>query len=134
MTDDPMSNSLILPPVVLVAEKHPVARASLAELLQYNGYRVFQAADRNAAISCIDENLDLAVLLTDFDMPRWKSLVRHAQATVPKALVLGMARFHLVPEPSELQRRGIHLCLEKPLMIDDVRQSIVNYFGGNVKK
>jgi DNA-binding NtrC family response regulator len=134
MTDDPDSNSPILPPAVLVAEKHLLARVSLAELLQYDGYRVFQAADRDAAISCIDENLDLAVLLTDLDMPRWKSLVRHAQTTVPKALVLGMARYQLVPEPSELQRRGIHICLEKPLMFEDVRQSIVNYFGRKVNK
>jgi DNA-binding NtrC family response regulator len=134
MTDDSENNSPILPPAVLVAERHPIARVSLAELLQYDGYRVFQAADRDAAISCIDENLDLAVLLTDLDMPRWKSLVRHAQTIVPKALVLGMAPFHLVPESSELQRRGIHVCLEKPLMFEEVRQSIVNHIGSNVKK
>jgi DNA-binding NtrC family response regulator len=134
MTDDSENNSPILPPVVLVAEKYPLARVSLAELLQYDGYRVFQAADRDAAISCIDENLDLAVLLTDLDMPRWKSLVRHAQTIVPKALVLGMAQFHLVPEPPELQRRGIHACLAKPLMFEEVRQSIINHVGSDVKK
>jgi CheY-like chemotaxis protein len=119
---------------VLVAEKYPLARVSLSELLQYDGYRVFQAADRDAAISCIDENLDLAVLLTDLDMPRWKSLVRHARTIVPNALVLGMAQFHLVPEPLELQRRGIHVCLKKPLIYEDVRQSIFNHIGSNVKK
>ena len=134
MTDDSENNSPILPPAVLVAEKYPLARVSLAELLQYDGYRVFQAGDRDAAISCIDENLDLAVLLTDLDMPRWKSLVRHAQTIVPKAMVLGMARFPLVTEPSELQRRGIHVCLKKPLVFDEVRQSIVNHLGSNVKK
>ena len=134
MTNDLENNWPILPPAVLVAEKYPLARVSLAELLQYDGYRVFQAADRDAAISCIDDNLDLAVLLTDLDMPRWKSLVRHAQTIVPKALVLGMAQLHLVPEPSELQRRGIHACLPKPLMYQDVRQSIVNHIGSNVKK
>ena len=134
MTSDSENNSPILPPAALVAEKYPLARVSLAELLQYDGYRVFQAADRDAAISCIDENLDLAVLLTDLDMPRWKSLVRHAQTIVPKALVLGMAQFHLAPEPSELQRRGIHVCLKKPLMFDEVRQSIINHIGSNVKK
>jgi DNA-binding NtrC family response regulator len=134
MTDDSQNSSPILPPAVLVAEKYPIARISLAELLQYDGYRVFQAPDRDTAISCIDENLDLAVLLTDLDMPHWKSLVRHAQAIVPKALVLGMAQFHLMPEPSELQRRGIHACLAKPLMYQEVRQSIVNHIGSNVKK
>jgi DNA-binding NtrC family response regulator len=134
MTDGSPNNWPILPPAVLVAEKYPLARVSLAELLQYDGYRVFQAADRDAAISCIDENLDLAVLLTDLDMPRWKSLVRHTRTIVPKALVLGMAQFHLVPEPSELQRRGIHVCLKKPLIYEDVRQSIFNHIGSNVKK
>ena len=134
MTDDSENTSPILPPAVLVAEKYPLARVSLAELLQYDGYRVFQAADRDTAISCIDENLDLAALLTDLDMPRWKSLVRHARTIVPKALVLGMAQLHLVPEPTELQRRGIHVCLKKPLIYEDVRQSIFNHIGSNVNK
>ena len=70
------------------------------------------------------------MLLADLDLPHWKSLVRHAQTIVPKALVLGMAQFHLVPEPTELQRRGIHACLAKPLMFEEVRQSIINHIGG----
>jgi DNA-binding NtrC family response regulator len=134
MTDAPVSNSPILPLAVLVAETHPLARVSLAELLQLDGYRVFQAPDRDAAISYIDKNLDLAVVLADLEMPRWQSLVSHAQVTVPEAMVLGMARFHSAPGASELERRGIHVCLEKPLMYEDVRQSIVNYFGGEGKK
>ena len=133
MAADSKINSLVLPPAVLVVEAYPLARVSLAELLQYDGYRVFQAGDRGAAISCVNENLDLAALLSDLDMPHWKSFLRHARTVVPKALVLGMARSNSVPEPAELRRRGIHVCLEKPLVFDDVRQLIVNHIGSNVK-
>jgi hypothetical protein len=45
-----------------------------------------------------------------------------------------MAQFHLMPEPWELQRRGIHACLAKPLLYQDVRQSIINHIGSNVNK
>ena len=45
-----------------------------------------------------------------------------------------MAQFHLVPEPTELQRRGIHVCLKNPLIYEDVRQSIFNHIGSNVNK
>jgi CheY-like chemotaxis protein len=109
---------------LLVAEWYPTALSSLCELLRYEGYRVVEAADTDAAISHIDANLDLAAVLADLDMPNWKSLVQHASVTVPKAFVLGMARVQSMPESSELQRRGIHLCLPKPLVFEDLRQAI----------
>ena len=115
-------------------ESYPLARISLAELLQHDGYRVFQAADREAAISCIDKNLDLAVVLSDLDMPHWKSLLRHARTFVPKALILGMVGFRSVPEPAELEHRGIYQCLRKPLMFENVHQAIVNHTAGDSKR
>ena len=54
-----------LPLSVIVAEKHPVARAALATLLSYDGCRVFQADSPKAAISLIDSVGSIAVLLAD---------------------------------------------------------------------
>ncbi len=120
--------SVIKNPVVtgslLVTEGYPTALSSLSELLRYDGYRVIEAADTHAAISQIDANLDLAAVLADLDMPNWKLLVQHASVIVPKAFVLGMAQVQSMPESLELQRRGIHLCLAKPLVFEDLRQAI----------
>jgi len=118
---------------ILVTEGYPTALSSLSELLRYEGYRVIEAADMHAAISQIDANLDLAAVLADLDLPNWRLLVQHASVIVPKAFILGMAQVQLMPESSELQRRGIHLCLPKPLVFQDLRQALRRRLAGGVK-
>jgi DNA-binding NtrC family response regulator len=113
-----------LPLVVVVAEKDPIARATLATVLSYDGYRVFQAADLNAAISCIDSTNELAVLFADIDIPGWESLVQHAVKTTPDAIVIAMAAKNSIPGISNLKRCSIQACLHKPLSYDDVRQTL----------
>jgi CheY-like chemotaxis protein len=76
-------------PSVIVAENYPIARASLADLLSYDGYKVFQAENVKAALSCINKVDDLSVLLADLDMFGWRSIIRHAVRTTD-ALVIAM--------------------------------------------
>ena len=118
---------------LLVTEGYPTALSSLSELLRYEGYRVIEAADTHAAISQIDANMDLAAVLADLDLPNWRLLVQHASVIVPKAFILGMAQVQSMPESSELQRRGIHLCLPKPLVFQDLRQALRQRLAGGVK-
>jgi DNA-binding NtrC family response regulator len=124
MKNDTEPDIIGLPLVVIVAEKHPLLRASLAALLSHDGYRVFQAENLNATISCIDRVPDLDVLLADLDMPGWKSILQHALNTVPDAFVIAMARVEPIPELSDLQQSGVHVCLQKPLVYRDVRRAI----------
>jgi CheY-like chemotaxis protein len=58
-----VTNDRVLAAWILVAEDYAIARASLAELLHYAGYRVYEAGNRDAAIASIDQNSDIAVLL-----------------------------------------------------------------------
>ena len=51
-------------PTVILADQHHVARAALAYLLTYDGYRVFQADSFKAAVSHINCNEDLALALS----------------------------------------------------------------------
>lgn len=118
---------------LLVTEGYPTALSSLSELLRYEGYRVIEAADTHAAISQIDANMDLAAVLADLDLPNWRLLVQHASVIVPQAFILGMAQAQSMPESSELQRRGIHLCLPKPLVFQDLRQALRQRLAGGVK-
>ena len=76
-------------PTVIIADQHHVARAALAYLLTYDGYRVFQADSFKAAVSHINYNEDLPLLIADLEMPDWRSIVRHAVKTT-QALVIGM--------------------------------------------
>lgn len=66
---------------VLIAEKHPMARAALAVLLTQDGYEVYQAENLRTATSAINQIDRLAVLLVDLEMPEWRSIIRHAYTT-----------------------------------------------------
>ena len=110
-------------PTVIIADQHHVARAALAYLLTYDGYRVFQADSFKAAVSHINYNEDLAVLIADLEMPEWRSIVRHVVKTT-QAFVIGMEGNHPVSQMYDLRERGVRLCLQKPISYKDVRKAI----------
>ena len=114
MTNDIETEVKRSPLTVIVAERYPIARAALAALLSYDGYRVFQADSVKAAISHITSVDNLAVLLADLDMPGWRSIVGHAVQTTD-ALVIGMQGNHPFSEMYDLKEHGIRRCLQKPL-------------------
>jgi DNA-binding NtrC family response regulator len=118
-----------LPLVVIVAEKNPILRASLAAFLSHDGYRVFQAQDLTTTISCIDRIDDLAVLLADLDMPGWTSILRHTLNTAPDAFVIAMAGAEPIAEISDLKRSLVNVCLQKPVIYNDVRQALSERIG-----
>ena len=108
---------------VIIADQHHIARATLACLLTYDGYRVFQADSFKAAVSHINYNEDLAVLIADLEMPEWRSIVRHVVKTT-QAFVIGMEGNHPVSKMYDLRERGVRLCLQKPISYKDVRKAI----------
>ena len=110
-------------PTVIIADQHHVARAALAYLLTYDGYRVFQADSFKAAVSHINYNEDLALLIADLEMPEWRSIVRHTVKTT-QALVIGIEGYHPISKIYDLRERGIRLCLQKPINYSDVRNAI----------
>jgi DNA-binding NtrC family response regulator len=111
------------PLAVIVAERYPISRAALAALLSYDGYRVFQADSVRAAVSHINSIGDVAVLLVDLDMPGWRSIVQHAVQTTD-ALVIGLKGGQPISEVYDSTEHGIRVCLQKPLIYDDVRTAI----------
>ena len=124
MLSDIEEDIKLSPLTVIIADKHPIARAALASLLTYDGYRVFQADSLKAAVSHINYNEEnLAVLIADLEMPEWRSIVRHAVKTTC-ALVIGMEGNHPISEMYNLHERGIRLCLQKPINYNDVRTAI----------
>jgi CheY-like chemotaxis protein len=117
---------------VLVAENRESARSSLAELLRYEGHRVFEAQDRGEAIAFIEANPDLRVLLVDLYMRECASIIEHAQLKLPRAFVVGMGAWNFAPAPSISS--ATHVCLSKPLVFADVRTAINDHLAGSTKK
>ena len=114
---------------IIVADRHPFARAALAALLSYDGYRVFQAQSFRTTLSCLDQIPNVAVLIADLDTPEWRSIVRHPVQTT-NALVIAMEGNHPYSEMYDLKARGIQICLKKPITYRDVQKAIRQNFGG----
>jgi CheY-like chemotaxis protein len=95
---------------IIVVERYPLARAALADLLVGDGYRVFQSDNAKSAISCVEQNKDVAAVLADLQVPGWKSLVGYTCAS------------HSIVDPAELQRRGIKFWLVKPIVYEDIQR------------
>jgi CheY-like chemotaxis protein len=66
---------------VIVAKYYGAARASLVDLLSYDGYRVLHADSLRTAISHIESLQNLDVVLVDLDMPDWEKIVRRRRLT-----------------------------------------------------
>lgn len=57
------------PPTVLVVEDEILIRLGIIGELEDAGFKVFEAADADAAISLLMANPDIGLLFTDIDMP-----------------------------------------------------------------
>lgn len=104
---------------VIVAEKYPLARATLGALLSHDGYRVFQAENAKSAVALIEALPDLAVLLADLDMMGWRSVVSQ---TVKRtgATIIAMEGVHPYSKIYDLRERGISGCVQKPILYSEL--------------
>ena len=108
---------------VVLVEKYPLARAALARLLKDDGYEVYQAQNRQTAIKYTQALEDISVLLVDLEMAGWRSVVRKA-VRKHNAFVIAMEGERAVSGTQHFKRRGIHVCLKKPIIYDAVRMAI----------
>lgn len=57
------------PPAILVADDSAVVRTKLKRLLEGAGFTVLQVNDGNEALAALESNPEVAVLITDLEMP-----------------------------------------------------------------
>lgn len=117
------STETALPLSVVVAEKYPLARATLAALLSHDGYRVFQAENARAAVALVESLPDLGVLLADLDMMGWRSVVGQ---TVKRTgvTIIAMEGMHPYSDMYDLSERGISGSVRKPILYSELLQLI----------
>lgn len=115
---------------ILVLESESVARTSLSELFRDEGHRVHEAPDSTSAIVQINNDPGVKVIMSDVDMPSWRSVVTHARDTLPAAVILGMSAQDSERVVLEAQQLGVHGFLIIPLLFDDVCKTILRLMTG----
>jgi DNA-binding response OmpR family regulator len=124
MADDLLKKSLRSETIILVAEREPVSLSSLSDLLREEGYQVLEASESISAIHQIDNHKALGVILVDFGIPGWNSLIRHAHTVLPQAFILCMVAPFFVADVAEAQRLGACAYFLKPLDFLDLHHAI----------
>jgi len=110
---------------ILVADDEGLARRSLSELLQEEGYQVHEAADGNSALQLLDE-IDFDLILSDLKMPGADgvAVLKKARETHPQTMVVLMTAYASVDTVVEALRLGAQDYLLKPLLLEDVLNKV----------
>lgn len=128
--DDGTARNQTVAPWILVAEREPISRTSLSDLLREEGYLVVEAADSGTALNHLNRDPSIKVILSDLEMPSWATIVKQARSQLPNSLILGMVRYGAVANGREAQRLGAQAYLVKPLEFADVNQWIHRFLTG----
>ena len=117
------------PITAVVVEHETISRGVLAALLSCDGYRVFQTDDPIRAIFHFRAH-DPDVLFVDLDMPHWTAIVQHALDKRANIFVVGMVGNNPIPDVFDLKQCGIEVCLQKPVLYNDLRRTLSEYVHG----
>ena len=118
---------------ILVVDDEENIRKSLKMILEYEGYRFIEASDGEAALSLIEETIDLELVLLDIKMPGRDGLEILAEIKerpyAPEVIMIsGQGTIQTAVEATKL---GAFEFLEKPLHRDRVLLSIRNALNQN---
>ena len=110
---------------ILVADDEALARHSVAEVLQEEGYRVYEAADGTAALKLLDE-VEVDLILSDLKMPGADGLevLKKVREACPQTMVMLMTAYASVETVVDALRLGAQDYLLKPLLLDDVLHKV----------
>jgi CheY-like chemotaxis protein len=114
--------------LILLVDDDDDVRETSADMLQELGYRVMQAANGLEALSMLDQNPDLEVMVTDVRMPGMSGLELSALAGERRRdLKIILISGYFMPQP--IQRRF----LRKPFRTNELDAAIraeLNYVSG----
>ena len=110
---------------ILIAEDHEVARKSIQQYLQREGYRVEEAADGESAIEAINAS-DFDLVITDLKMPSSSGLdvLKHVREVSPNTLVIVTTAFGSVDSAIEALRLGAQDYVIKPIIFEELLNKV----------
>ncbi|MDH5517631.1 MAG: PAS domain S-box protein [Gammaproteobacteria bacterium] len=114
---------------ILVVDDEPALKALAAQILQNNGYTVFQAADAHAALDWLEkEHVDLVVsdiIMPEIDGYELASAINHKYPAVKIILASGFAKHESSnPEHIQLTKDLLHKPYSSAELLTAVHQSL----------
>jgi len=119
--------------VVVDDEQHMVD--FLKQALVRKGYNTVAFTDGNAALEYLDEN-EADLLLTDYKMPKMLGieLIEEVKSAFPKVGVIMMTAYGTIESAVKALKLGAADYITKPFSIEDIYESIEEYFKSLIRK
>jgi CheY-like chemotaxis protein len=116
-------------PAVLVVEDDPMIRIDAVMLVEEAGFRVYEAADADEAISLLEQRQDIRLIFTDVKMPGSMDGLKLAHYVrgrwPPVKIIVTSGQFR--PKDGDLPLGGIFL--SKPYRAEQVAQHLRQLIG-----
>ena len=116
----------------LVVEDDALVRFDLAQTLEAEGYKTFEAADAAEAIAVLEANSEIRVVFTDIQMPGTMdglALARYVRLRWPPTIIV-VSSGRCSPRPDEMPSGAVFM--GKPYapqvlakVLDNIRQQLV---------
>jgi CheY-like chemotaxis protein len=115
------SHNMAGAPSVLIVEDEPLLLMLAAETMRDAGYDVFEAGEGKSALSILETNPGIDLLLSDIKMPGMNGyqLAEAGLALRPNLKVLLMTGYAQDPVPRQMTDAGVRV-LYKPFDIDQL--------------
>lgn len=109
---------------VLVVEDEALVRMGIVDFLEDQGFRVFEAADADEAISLLTKVAEISVLFTDVDMPGGMDGLRLAAAVRDRwpPIKIIVTSGHLRGDPANLPHDAVFF--SKPYNPDVIAKTV----------
>ncbi len=115
------------PPLVLIVDDSPDARAMYGEYLQFCGFRVVTANNGEEGLAAAQAEWP-AVILMDLAMPRmdgWEAIRRlRADPLTAEIPIVALSAYAFGDAPDRAREAGADLCLSKPCLPPQVARVV----------
>lgn len=109
---------------ILIVDDNPNMSSLLVEMLEVFQYNALRASDGHDALAKIDENKNVAMVITDMRMPKMTGLellqaVKEKNPNLPVVLISG---YSVEDSDSDLVKNKADGFLNKPFMMADIEK------------
>ncbi len=113
---------------ILIVDDNPNMSSLLVEMLEVFQYEALRATDGHDALKKIEQNKNVAMVITDMRMPKMSGLellqaVKERRPELPVVLISG---YNIEDSDSDLVKNKADGFLNKPFMMADIEKLLSN--------
>ena len=108
---------------ILIVDDEPLVRESLRDLLNYLGYRVYEAEGGREAMQLFDKHREINIAIVDFAMPQMSGIETiRGLRSMDQSLKIILSSGYADQEKAVSRHKGIQAFLHKPIHLEKLSE------------